>query len=174
MTTLWLKRLTLQITSIPLLQRVPFSCQQSFCWNRRPIFKRWISHCEMKLFRGRIRYLLWLHLTVKQLEQLSDYCFPIRERSSLPLIFLHLGNKIKAKERKRKKRCAHEKCLIHELILFISHTPWCLIHVFMQMRVISEDTKEKTQNDTVRNLIRLEFKEVRYKIFRLLCLGLPL
>lgn len=48
--TLWLKRPTLQITSAPHTPLTPpppprlsFSCQQSFCWSRRPIFKRWIS-----------------------------------------------------------------------------------------------------------------------------------
>lgn len=91
-----------------------FSCQQSFCWNRHHIFKRWISHCEMKLFRGRICYLLWLHLNIKHL---SDYCspdLPAGEELVSPSAFLPLSTKTKTKEKKNQ----HEKCLIHELNLF--------------------------------------------------------
>lgn len=118
-TTLWLKRPTLQITSIPLPQRVPFSCQQSFCWNRHPIFKRRIAHCEMKLFRGKICFLLWLHLNVKQLPQLSDYRFPpVRRlhRSSFPLRFLHLGTKIKS------KTCTWKMSYSWTGFIYIAHT----------------------------------------------------
>ena len=48
-----------------------------------------ISGCEMKLFRGRIRFSLWLHLNVKQLQQLSDYRLTIHrlETSSFHLRF---------------------------------------------------------------------------------------
>lgn len=59
-----------------------------------PHFKRWISHCEMKPFRGRTRYLLWLHLNVKQLRQLSDYSVTMQrlEKSLFPLLVLTPGH----------------------------------------------------------------------------------
>lgn len=108
----------------PPPRRLPFSRQQSFCWNRHPAFKhrkylavKWSFSEEEYAFH--CDYTWMSNSCGSYLITASRFTGWRRARfTSAFFSFFFLGNR-----RKEKGRCSQEKCLIHELILFISHAP---------------------------------------------------
>lgn len=134
-TTLWLKHPTLKITSIPLPQRVPFSCQQSFCWNRRPVFKWWISCCEMTLFRGKNLLFTVITLECQTVAAATVWLLPPEAQAgdaapTAPHTWV-------PKERRKKKNTPFVNSSYSMYMELSDSVSVCLAHISMQIRVIS-------------------------------------
>ena len=148
-------------------RRLPFSRQQSFCWNRHPAFKHrniWLWNEAFQRKNTLFTVITLECQTVAAAIWLPPHDSPAGDELVSPplFFFFFLFFWVTEEKKKKKKKDVHMKNVLFMNSFYLYRTlPWCLIHVSPANECHEWRHKAVNRERHWRNLIRLHLKTVR-------------